>query len=341
MRILLLTPDPAESGGGVSSYVRYHAEGLRSEGYDVQVLSVNSRGRSGRSAILQFAYEAASCIREFDPDVLHAHGVWQAATPFFLRCSVRAVFTFHTEPDLRRFQNRVVARLLIRRAAVSTTLSGYARSRIESAIEGGSVQVVPPALPLMAAKIGKAEARGRLAVPASAFVLAVVTPLVYPEKVRGLPILFDSLPSDSAKTHIVLAGGGPLMRQVESWVRDRGLTERVHLLGELADPSVLYDAADAYVQASLKDNLPISLLEAMSRDLPVVAFRIGGIPEAIRHGETGLLCDPDLSSLQQQLDRLQSDEALARRLGAHAGLEVRDRYSWSKIGPLWSRIYRG
>jgi len=131
------------------------------------------------------------------------------------------------------------------------------------------------------------------------------------------------------------------MRQVETSVRERGLNERVHLLGELADPSVLYDAADAYVQASLKDNLPISLLEAMSRGLPVVAFRVGGIPESIRDGETGLLCEPDSLSLRQQLDRLQSDEAFALRLGARAGEEVRDRYSWSKIGPLWSRIYRG
>jgi len=341
LRILLLTPNLPDSGGGVSSYVRYHAEGLRSEGYDVEVLSVNSRGRRGRSAVVQFAYQAASRIREFKPDVLHAHGVWQAATPFFLRRSVRTVFTFHTEPDLRRFQNRVVLRLLIRRAEVSTTLSRYARSRIEDAIEGGSVQVVPPSLPVNRAKITKAEARDRLALPASAFVLAVVTPMVYPEKVRGLPILFDSLPTHSPETHVAVAGGGPLMRQVETSVRERGLNERVHLLGELADPSVLYDAADAYVQASLKDNLPISLLEAMSRGLPVVAFRVGGIPESIRDGETGLLCEPDSLSLRQQLDRLQSDEAFALRLGARAGEEVRDRYSWSKIGPLWSRIYRG
>lgn len=128
-----------------------------------------------------------------------------------------------------------------------------------------------------------------------------------------------------------LVGGGPLLAEIEDMVREEGLEERVRMHGPRARPEVLefYRRSDVYVQPSVpttqgqREGIPVSLMEAMGSELPVVASRIGGIPELVEDGRSGRLVPPgDPASLAEALTRLAEDGDLRRRMGAEGRTRV-------------------
>jgi glycosyltransferase involved in cell wall biosynthesis len=123
------------------------------------------------------------------------------------------------------------------------------------------------------------------------------------------------LPADSFEALIV--GDGPDRSTLESELRQLGLEDRVRLIGERHDVPDLLAAADVFVLSSVSEGLPVSVLEAMAAELPVVASHVGGLPELVLDGETGLLVEPRAADqLAAALGRLVADGDLGRRLGA-------------------------
>ena len=117
---------------------------------------------------------------------------------------------------------------------------------------------------------------------------------------------------------LCLAGDGDIER-ARRLVRARRLEERVQLPGWVAghEQDAIWYATDIYALPSYHEGLPGSVLEAMAAGLPVVASRVGGIPEAVVDGVTGLLVDPgNVSALVERLERLVLDEDLRLRMGA-------------------------
>lgn len=150
----------------------------------------------------------------------------------------------------------------------------------------------------------------------------------------------------SGPHRLFLAGDGPLRRTLEDLVQRRGLTGRVEFLGRRDDVPALLRHADIFVLSSLREGLPLVVLEAMMSALPVVASNVGGIGEAVVHDRTGLLVPPrDPAALAAALRRLLEDAALRRRLGA-AG---RDRalghftseHMLTKTAALYDRVLSG
>jgi glycosyltransferase involved in cell wall biosynthesis len=132
--------------------------------------------------------------------------------------------------------------------------------------------------------------------------------------VKRLDVLLAAV-RDVPGVSLVLAGDGPLRADVERAARATG---RVELLGFVADPAPLLAGADAFVLPSAAENCPLALLQAMATGLPVVASRVGGIPEVVTDGETGLLVSPgDPAPLAAALRSLH-DPALRTSLGKAA-----------------------
>jgi glycosyltransferase involved in cell wall biosynthesis len=98
----------------------------------------------------------------------------------------------------------------------------------------------------------------------------------------------------------------------------------------VADPGKMaayYAAADVYVHAALADTFPTTVLEALACGTPVVATAVGGVPEQVNDGETGLLAPPgDAAALSAALARLLGDDAMRRRLGETAAEDARRRF---------------
>ena len=162
--------------------------------------------------------------------------------------------------------------------------------------------------------------------------------------IRALPAIRAAVPG----TRYAVAGIGSRRGALEALVAELGLGDAVRLLGFVPDPDLpaLYNAADLFVLASRRQDLlvegfGISCVEASACGLPVIGSRSGGIPEAIREGETGLLVEPDdPAAVTAAVVRVLEDEALRRRLGAAGRAAVESYYNWDRVTADLVRIDR-
>jgi glycosyltransferase involved in cell wall biosynthesis len=139
-----------------------------------------------------------------------------------------------------------------------------------------------------------------------------------------------------------VVGDGPARTAVQSYVRDHGLDAAVRFVGAVSPERVLdaIDTADIVVLASRSEGMPRVILEAFARGVPVVAPRVGGIAEAVRDGETGVLVAPeDPAALADGLLRLIADPAQRRALGARGRAWVDGLPTWDGLGALVESVY--
>jgi phosphatidylinositol alpha-1,6-mannosyltransferase len=153
--------------------------------------------------------------------------------------------------------------------------------------------------------------------------------------IRALPAIRAAVPS----VRYAVAGIGSRRSTLEALARELGVEDAVRLLGFVGDEELpaLYNAADVFVLASrrydlLVEGFGIAIVEASASALPVIASRSGGIPEAVRDGETGVLVDPDNpAAVAAAAIRLLGDEALRRRMGAAGRSAVERHYNWDRV----------
>lgn len=101
----------------------------------------------------------------------------------------------------------------------------------------------------------------------------------------------------------------------------------------------LYDEADIYLNSSVVDNMPLSLIEAFSAGIPVVSSNAGGIPYIVKNGETGLLVEKnDYQGLAEQAIKLLQNQALTQKIITQAKKEV-EKYSTEKVVESWRRLF--
>jgi glycosyltransferase involved in cell wall biosynthesis len=138
----------------------------------------------------------------------------------------------------------------------------------------------------------------------------------------------------------VLAGEGPGRASLEAQVRELGLNKRVLFLGYRQDVPDLLACCDLFVLPSLFEGLPLSILEAMAANKPVVASAVGGNDEAIVHGETGLLVPPaNPTALAAAIQTVLSNSDLSRRLAAAGKARVHEHFSAEAMVRQVAHIY--
>ena len=141
---------------------------------------------------------------------------------------------------------------------------------------------------------------------------------------------------------LTIAGHGRQEARLRALAGSLG-TEGIVFAGRIEPPAMpaLFDAADIFVNASVVDNQPVSILEAFAAGLPVVSTPTGDIPAMVRDGEAGLLVPPgDPEAIAAASDLLLDDSAFAARVAARARGEVRS-YSWPGVRDAWDAVYRG
>jgi glycosyltransferase involved in cell wall biosynthesis len=144
----------------------------------------------------------------------------------------------------------------------------------------------------------------------------------------------------NAPVHLFIVGEGPQRAEIERHIRNRSLRQRVTMLGLRNDVRTLLAATDAFLLTSVSEGIPVTVLEAMAAGVPVVATNVGGLPELVCDGTTGLLAPPgDASKLAEAILRLADAPALASQLAARAKRRVEMEFSESRMIEAYGRIY--
>jgi len=145
---------------------------------------------------------------------------------------------------------------------------------------------------------------------------------------KGLPVLLEALVELEEAT-LDIAGDGPDREMLIEQVRSLGISDRVRFHGYLSQPQVreLLKQADVFVMSSFAEGVPVVLMEAMAAGVAVVATRIAGIPELVRHGESGLLVSPgDTAGTASAVRNLLENPELRNRYAAAGRKRVEEEF---------------
>jgi D-inositol-3-phosphate glycosyltransferase len=213
-------------------------------------------------------------------------------------------------------------------AADRVYFESMATRQLYAADGAGDNAVVDPygvdgdGIALHAATTDRGTARRELGIEADAF-LFVCLGTVEPRKSQlGLVRAFAEVARLDPRLHLAIVGarGGFYAEAVAALIHACGLDARVRLLPYDVRPLRWFSAGDALVCASDVESLPFVILEAMAHGIPVAATRIFGVPDLIRDGETGYLCEPrDLGALIEMLRRVVTASEEERSAVAAAG----------------------
>ena len=195
---------------------------------------------------------------------------------------------------------------------------------------------LPPERPLGEARRLRAE----LGLCASAPLLLTVARMT---SQKGHSTLLQAAPKVLAhypQACLAWVGDGPERPQLEAQARALGLAENIRFLGQRDDVPALLGAADLFVLPSRFEGHPLAALEALGSGLPVVGTRVCGLDEAVSHGETGLLVEPDRpDELAAAILELLGNSELRRRMG-HAGRrQVAQRFTARAMARATTELY--
>lgn len=185
-----------------------------------------------------------------------------------------------------------------------------------------------------------AAIRARWGVPPGALVVGAVGRLSH---TKGLVHLIDAvaaLGASGREVVLMLAGSGSEQKTLEERARRAGVERAVRFLGFCVRLEEIYPGFNLYALPSLAEGSPNALLEAMACGLPAVASAVGGVPEIVDDGASGLLVPPaDPEALTAALARLAGDPALRSRLGTAARRRVESEHSLEKMVGRYEQLY--
>ena len=140
---------------------------------------------------------------------------------------------------------------------------------------------------------------------------------------------------------LLLMGDGPERSTAEWMVRHKGIQDKVEFLGKQDQVAEKLAVADLMLLPSQLESFGLAVLEAMACEVPSVATRVGGIPEVIDHGETGMLADVgDVETMARYALELLGDEDKLRAMGRRARASAKKRFCASGIIPQYENYYR-
>jgi sugar transferase (PEP-CTERM/EpsH1 system associated) len=320
-------------------------EQLRAEGFAVEVLG-RRPGVDWRCSV-----RLGRLLRRQRVAVLHAHQY----TPFFYGLTARLVcrrpallFTEHGRhhPDYPRRKRIWLNRLLLQRrdrvvavgAAVRQALianEGLPAERV--AVITNGIDLAPYAGPAP----DRDAVRRELGAGPDDWLIVQVARLDYLKDhataLRALAHAVGRLPN----ARLVLVGDGPERPAIERLRAEAGLADRVWLLGPRGDVPRLLRAADLFLLTSISEGIPLTVIEAMAAGLPVVATRVGGVPEVVDDGVTGLLAAAgDAGALAAHLVALAGQPDQAREMGRRGRDRAWAVFSEERMVDAYARLYR-
>jgi glycosyltransferase involved in cell wall biosynthesis len=352
-----ITPAPV---GGLESAVRLLAGAQRAHGHAVHVVAtldgadepsivrdlraagvtVTTIAAPGRAYAREWRDTAALIERE-RPDIVHTHG-YRAdllAGMAARRARVPVVTTLHgfTGGDWKlRLYEKLQRRALPRFDAV---VAVSARMADDLGARGAAMplHVIPNAYAALRAPMTRDDARRALGIPAERFEIGWVGRFSHE---KGPDVMVRALSTRAARgAHVSMIGDGPTRASVMALADAQGVRDRVSFHGTRLDAAALLPAFDAFVLSSRSEGTPIVLFEAMAARVPVIATRVGGVPDVVHSEHARLVAPEDGAALAEAIEEIRANPSDAARRAERAAARLEKTYDVGGWIRAYDRVY--
>ncbi len=286
-----------------------------------------------------FPFVGFICALKFQPKIIHAYqasfgaGAAVVYKTFFPK--TRFILTLQEGKELGRqnFLIKYLRNLIIRKADVITAISHYLADYARSINPKAELHIIPNGVDLE---------KFRHMSNSDENTVITVSRLVAKNGVGDLVKAMARVQKEISDAKLIIVGSGSLEKEIRQSVRSLGLEDRVIMAGSQSPENVAGYLAKAkiFARPSLSEGLGSAFLEAMAAGLPVIGTAVGGIPDFLIDGQTGLFCNVgDPQDLAEKIKILLTDRELRMKLVDNGRRLVAEKYDWNIIAAEFSKIY--
>lgn len=300
---------------------------------------------------LPLAVKMATVARAKQLDIFHVHYAVPHATAAYLAVQMlgrtaapapKIVTTLHGTDTTLLGQDssyrEAIEHALSESDAITTVSASLRHETLATFQLAQQVEVIPNFFIPSKPKRSRAEVRRELGVADDEFLIVHTSNVRPPKRIDLLLRAFAATRSSRAMRLLILAGGP--FAPSEHLLRETPSRDRVIVRENVIEVEEYLAAGDAGLYTSESESFGLSILETLFHRRPVVAFRVGGIPEVIADGETGFLHPfGDIAAMAASLDQLAASPELAAQLGEQARRVAAAKFSAERIVPLYEAVY--
>ncbi len=230
-------------------------------------------------------------------------------------------------------------------ATLVTTVSKYSSEKLIQfyGVNTKKIRVVPNGVDIERFKPSKSGEKIKRQIGLDNKLCVLFVGRLIPRK--GLPFLVEAakhIVKEYRQTMFVVVGDGPLKNNLRAQLEKMNLSSNFVFLGDVPESvlSAVYNCADVFALPSIQEGQGIALLEAQATGKPVVAFKVGGVREAVLDNETGFLMKPDSRQLAEAVMKLLSNCSLREKMGSRGREFVSTNFSWDICAQRMLKVYR-
>ena len=350
MHILMVSLDFIPTVGGITAHVYELSKALINNGCKVTVITRKVKGRDSFEVVdgidtyrinlrafgVTYGYQINNFIKKkldkIKPDIIHIHGM--RPLEFYDIKDIPLAYTNHTSGYLKRLKRGGYRIPILKRLFAKPKLflaPSEELLQIPFEIKAKKVYIPNGVIAKKFLKNSKyrSKIRAELGLKKDDILALLTRRMVWKNGVRYLALATKFIKNPNLK--ILFIGNGEELREIEKLL-NQNFKDRFFMLGSKKHDEIVkyYSAADISILPSLMEATSISGLEAMASSLPLVGTRVGGIPDLIKDGVTGYLCEPENpEELAQKIDKLLGSDYV--QMGKNAKKIAQERFDWDTI----------
>lgn len=327
----------------------YFAREINKLGYQYETIPVARNKSVDPLRVPRVARRLYATLKQGAFDLVHTHGYFAdiCGLPAARVLGLRNLTTCHgfikNNFKLRTYNHLDKHAIKLSQKVIAVS-DGVRSDLVHSGIKDSRIVVIPNAVPLPACDTEKRALRkvkrNSLGIGPRDYVVGFTGRL---SREKGVNYLIDAVSSLHVAGHpvkLLIIGDGPEKEVLEQMARDRGLGSSVLFAGFQTDIGAWLSACDVLSLPSITEGTPLSILEAMSMGVPVIASAVGGVPDVVREGVNGFLVEPgNVDGISNKTSLLMQNKELARKIIAEGIRTINANYGISRWCERIEQLY--